>query len=89
MEQNQTVVPGAESKKSLGPILGIVIIIIILVVGAFYVWGGKTVVAPEVNRVMAPESTPVSKSDDIDSIDQDLKADAGTNVDFSSINDVQ
>ncbi len=80
-------------KKSLGPVIGIIVIIILLIVGALYIWGSKMntqstsdTSMTDSQRMMAPQSaTPVSKSDDVDSIDQDLKADAGTNVDFSSI----
>lgn len=31
----------AAGKKSFGPLVGIVVIIIALALGAFYVWGGK------------------------------------------------
>lgn len=39
-QQNQAPVQTTE-KKSFGPLIGIVVIVIALAVGAFYVWGGK------------------------------------------------
>ncbi len=39
-QQNQAPVQTAE-KKSFGPLIGIIVIVIALAVGAFYVWGGK------------------------------------------------
>lgn len=48
--------PQAQAKRSLGPVIGIIVIVLILVAGAFYVWGSK----------LSP------KADDVSSIEQDL-----------------
>ncbi len=39
--QNQPVQSAPSEKKSFGPLVGIIVIAIALVLGAFYVWGGK------------------------------------------------
>jgi hypothetical protein len=67
--QNQPV----ETKRSLGPIVGIIVIVILLVIGAFYVWGGK----------MAPKA-----SDDISSIEADL-SETDTEIDLSGLDTIE
>lgn len=62
------------SKKSFGPMVGIVIIVILLIAGAFYVWGGKMW-----NK--APD-------DDIESIESELSG-TDTDVDLSGLDDIE
>lgn len=83
MEPNQIPNPEAQqspaaSGKSFGPIIGIGVIVLALVVGALYFWGGA---------LMKDEAelAPVSSSDDIESIQADLGASSGSDVDFSDI----
>lgn len=64
-------------KKSFGPLIGIVIIIIVLAVGAFYFWGEKLVVDNDL--------PPVSQSDEVNSIESDLSAQSDTNIDFGDL----
>ena len=81
-------------KKSLSHIIGVVVIVILLIVGALYIWGSKIstndTAADEAQsqRMMASQTAPVSDSDDIDSIDQDLQATSSAEIDFSSIDGI-
>jgi hypothetical protein len=71
-------------KKSLGPILGVIIIIIVLVLGAFYIWGGKLSMSDK-NTEAETSLAPVSDSDDVDSIESDLTAGGTSEIDFSDL----
>mgnify|MGYP000889194110 CR=1 FL=1 len=76
------------SNKKVGPIIGALIIVVILVIAALYVWGGKlnkndqAPVTPGTEQVGDVSSaTPVvvtpakmSSSDDVDSISKDLNS---------------
>lgn len=68
MDQNIVVAP----KKSYGAMIGIIIIIILLAVGAFYVWGSK---------LSGGASAP--KSDDLTSLEQDSSAPVDVNTDMN------
>jgi len=80
--------PMAEaSKKSIGPIVGIIVIIILLVLGALYVWGGKLSKAePAAAPAAALESAPaeLSNSDDVGALESDLM-NTDLNIDLSEI----
>lgn len=53
---------------SMGPLIGSILVIIILIVGAIYFWGSK--MAP---KEMEPEpAAALSASDSLDSIESDL-----------------
>ena len=82
--------PTQAPKKSIGAIVGIVIIVALIVIGALYVWGG-TKSGPTTNPadMPAPVVAPVSQSDEIDSIDADLKADNAANVDLTGIDEIK
>lgn len=78
-----------QGEKSVGPIIGIVIIIIILIIGALYFWGqritGDKMMPASENTSQAIEQDQmtsslqnVGTSDEIDSIVNDLNA---TNLD--------
>lgn len=64
--------PQATQKRSLGPVVGIVIIIAVLIVGAFYIWGGK----------LWNSTTP---SEDLSQIEADLAATGALDIDLSDI----
>lgn len=65
-------------KKSVGPIVGIIIIVIVLVIGAFYFWGA------ELNQTPAPATaSPLSESDELTDISADLSATAINGIDDS------
>lgn len=69
-----------EQKRSYGPIIGIVIIFVLFVLGALYFWGKSL---SERDRVAVP---PVSPSDDISSIESDLRATSSVDLsEFDSI----
>ncbi len=95
IQQNPIPAPiQAQPKRSLGPIISIVVIVILLIAGSLYVWGSKVSTSDsaagitESQRMVAPqEPAPVSASDDIDSLDADLQTDSGTEIDFSSIDE--
>jgi flagellar basal body-associated protein FliL len=85
--QNQQQPMMAEPKKSYGGIIGIIVIVILLVVGALYIWGGKiTGKSPVQNADTTTNTQP--KSDEVSAIEQDLSAEGNidTNVDLSELN---
>ena len=69
--------PVQTGKKSLGPIIGIVVIIAVLVVGAFYIWGGK------ISNDGASEPTPLTATDEVSDIQADLTDTSDLNIDLS------
>ncbi len=64
--------PQVAEKKSLGPIIGIIVIIAVLVVGAFYIWGGKIAGTP----------TP---TEGFESIETDLDSAVDIQIDLSDL----
>ncbi|MEN9621576.1 MAG: hypothetical protein RLZZ67_10 [Candidatus Parcubacteria bacterium] len=90
MDPIQPQVPVEGSKKSLGPVIGIVVIVVLLVVGAFYVWGGNTATSAPVTapKTEVSQVAPVSKSDEISSIDADLTANDAASVDLSGLDSI-
>ncbi len=75
------------AKKSLGPVIGIVVIIALLVVGGFFVWKNKAGVNSDPSRMPAPTVAPVSNSDEVSSIDADLQAD-NVNIDLTGLDTI-
>lgn len=79
--------PSMEPKSNMGPVVGIIIIVIILIVGAFYFWSTRlqpAIEAPQAGS-QTTEADPfvsnlgaVGSSDDLGSIEADLNA---TNLD--------
>lgn len=85
-------VPGGESKKSFGPLIGVIIIIVILLLGAFYIWGGRlsqdetSTEAVEVAQTeQSEEPAPLSNSDEVEAIESDLTAGGVSEINFSDI----
>ena len=63
-------------QKSAGPVIGIIIILIVLIIGALYFWGAR------LNRETVPqESAPLSSSDAIEDISADLNATVVNDID--------
>ncbi|PJE74503.1 MAG: hypothetical protein COV01_00500 [Candidatus Taylorbacteria bacterium CG10_big_fil_rev_8_21_14_0_10_41_48] len=62
--------------KSIGPVIGIIVIIIVLIVGAFYIWGGKT---------DTQEAAPLTPTDEVSDIQADLDSSGDINLDLSDI----
>ncbi len=84
MDIMENQIPGGESKKSFGPLIGVVIIIIVLLLGAFYIWGGKlSVNDKDVAQTVETEVAPVSSSDEVNAIESDLTAGGVSEIDFS------
>ena len=77
-QANQIPIQGAP-KKSAGPFIGIIIIVIVIVLGAFYFWGAELNTQP----VPETEATPLSSSDEIDAIEADLSATVINGIDDS------
>ncbi len=67
MEQTNTT-PGTEPKGGMGPLIGSIIVIVILVIGAIYFWGGK-LNSQDING-LSPAA--VSTSDNPTDLEQDL-----------------
>ena len=82
-------VPGSESKKSFGPLIGTIIIIVVLLLGAFYIWGGKLSTQNTTEDTgtinMTGELAPVSTSDEVNAIESDLTAGGVSEIDFSGV----
>ncbi len=72
------------AKKSYGPMLGVIIIIVVLVLGAFYIWGGKLSTTAK-DDAATTSLAPVSNSDDVNSIEADLTAGGVSEADFSEL----
>ena len=65
-------------KKSFGPLIGIAIIVILVIIGAVYFWNSRNN-AQNNETMMAQESTvapvaPVSSSDDVNTLDAEINA---------------
>jgi hypothetical protein len=78
-----------EPKKSFGPAIGIIVIILIVIAGGLYFWSGRsgdTEATPESAAVT--QAPPVSKSDDVDSIEKDLQTGDAT-VDLSGLDAIK
>jgi hypothetical protein len=91
MEPQQTQVPPqapieTTPKKSIGPIVGIIVIILLLVLGALYVWGGKLSKneAPKATIENTGASAELSNSDEVDALESDL-ANTDLDIDLSGI----
>jgi hypothetical protein len=65
-----------QEKRSIGPIVGIIVIIAVLIVGAFYVWGGK---------LSSSEPGPLTSTDEVSDIQSDLDAGIDVDIDLSDI----
>lgn len=63
-------------KRSVGPMVGIIVIILVLVVGAFYIWGGK---------LSSGDATPLTATDEVTDIQADLNGGSNLNIDLSDI----
>lgn len=72
------------SKKSVGPLVGIAIIAVLLIVAAFYFWGGK-IVSNSRSASQAAAVSQASTSDEIGAIEADLSA-TDPGPDLSSLN---
>lgn len=84
MDIMENQIPAGEPKKSFGPLIGVIIIVIVLSLGAFYIWGGKLSVNDrDVAQTAETEVAPVSASDEIDAIENDLTAGGVSEIDFS------
>ena len=79
----QPIVPTEE--KALGPAIGVIIIILVLVLGGLYFWGermnkGAAVVTPQATEEPKPQDAEMQKlqqqssSDEVGSIEADLQA---------------
>lgn len=86
--------PG-EPERKYGPLIGIIIIITLLVVGGFYLWGAQ--IADRALDGELEESTedPMtqmlkeqSSSDDVSAIENDLEATSADNLD-AELNDIE
>jgi hypothetical protein len=74
----QASMPSSEPKKSFGPLAGVIIIVILLILGALYMFRGN-----EVTEDAAVQTT--ESSDEVSSIESDLQADGGAEIDLSEL----
>ena len=75
--------PNPSEKKSFGPMIGIIIVIVALVVGAAYLWGQRASedVVSEDDYLAAD----MDSSDEISDIEADLIDDLDLDLDFSDL----
>ena len=71
-----------QNKKSFGPIVGVVVIVIALLVGIFYFWNTKALAPTEILPT-------VSSSDTVDSIQQDLSSGSGSSGAIIDTTDIE
>ena len=75
-----------EEKKSNGPLIGSIIIVIILIVGGIYIWQSKVKSAVETKKIQSETVTPMDASE-LNALEQDLDTtDTNVNVDVNSLN---
>lgn len=78
--------PAPQSEKKVGPIFAIIIIVILLIIGAFYLFGQKVRTAPVVEQSIQTEqptmTASVIQADDTGSLEAELSAEM-KNVDYS------
>lgn len=76
------------NKSALGPTLGVIIILAVIVVGSLYFWGQRSVKKPAPQTATSSSDIQRLKtqsgSDDISSIEADLKATNFNNLDQGS-----
>jgi hypothetical protein len=87
-------------KRSLGPIIGIIVVVALLIIGGLYFWGEKlstTSTPAQENPSLPPvtsgtqpagdaaQGAPVSGADDIDTLNSELQTSGSGNVDLSGL----
>lgn len=94
MDPIQPQTPGATPKKHIGPIIGVVVLIVLIVIAALYFWGEKisnrnasssTTQAQSETMLAADEAKPVSTSDEVTDLEAELQGSGSTDVDLSGI----
>lgn len=87
-----------DNNKPIGPAIGTIIIVLVLIIGAFYFWGSKLEKAPLVDENITAEEVLAKPdasldtlktqgtSDEIGSIEQDLNATDLQNLNAESAN---
>lgn len=88
--------PTMPEKHSFGPIIGSVIIVIILILGALYFWGQRVNKAPaeqvpaqvQESQLQVEETSAPVSSDEIESIESDLMSENFTDLE-ASISEIQ
>jgi uncharacterized protein HemX len=80
--QTQNQAPITEGKKSFGPVAGVVIIVILLILGAVYMMGGKD------NASDTPQNTEQISSDEVSAIESELQADTELDIDLSELDSI-
>ena len=72
MDQSNQIPPLQQTQqKSVGPVVGIIIIVIVLIIGALYFWGARLNTETPQDEL---QTTPLSDSDEVDAISADLSA---------------
>lgn len=97
--QNQTGMPGGtpQEEKSVGALIGSIIIIVIIVIGGIYFWATQEKMMPldtptQMENMMGDQSTNMlleqGTSDELSDIEKDLNATNLNNLD-AELNDIQ
>ncbi len=80
---NPNATPAAEPKGSMGPLVGSIIVIVILVIGAIYFWGEKLNTQEPIQET--PAAPALSQSDDVDSLETDLQNTPDVQADIENL----
>jgi len=75
-------------KKSVGPIIGTVVIIVLLIIAGFYFWGSRIASQQDQDVLTTTSVEPVSKSDEVESIENDLNATGSLDIDLSGLDNI-
>lgn len=97
MDPIQPEVAQAQQKKNIGPLIAGVIILVLLVIAALYVWGEKLstrtmeetqATTPTETTVAADQNPAISNSDEVDTLQAELDANETIEVDLSELDSI-
>lgn len=84
IEQSPSPAPQPPEKGGMGPLIGSVIVIVILVIGAIYFWGDKLNKQESNPSDQQPAAT-LSQNDDVNNLEQDLNNTPDIQIDTNNI----
>lgn len=97
MDPIQPEVAQAQQKKNIGPLIAGVIILVLIVIAALYVWGEKlstktmeeapAAVSAE-GTVVTDEAPAISNSDEVDTLQAELDASETIEIDLSDLDSI-
>ena len=83
------VTPVIEPKKSIGPIIGIIVIVILLILGGLYIWNDRMrTPGNDTIPLSETESTVPAQIDEVSSIESDLEGGGELEIDLSDLDTI-